>query len=104
MRYFYSVFDEYGKFYNYYSSAQKPSLYLLSEDARLKDFVLLQDMRVPLPDDAAHLGSGPFVRGAVATSGTKPVIFNPANFAMTIVNFVVISNVVMWINSLWNKK
>lgn len=103
MKHTYSVFNESQKHYDYYSSGQKPTLYLLSESSRLKSFILIQDLRVPLPEDAKYFGSGPFARGAVASSGTEPVFFNGANFAATIVNFTIISAVVGWIHSVFKK-
>lgn len=103
-QYVYSVYHEDRKEYDYYTSGVKPSLFLRSSEQRLHSFILIEDLQVPLPDDHKYFGSGPRLRGAAATSGTAPVFFDAGNFAVTVLNFVVISNVVSWINSLWSKK
>ncbi len=103
MKHTYSVFNEGQRHYDYYSSSQKPALYLRSNDSRLHSFTLVQDLRVPLPEDARYVGSGAFAKGAVATSGTEPLFFNGANFATTIVNFTIISAIVGWIHSLFKR-
>lgn len=101
--YIYSVFSERTKRYDYYTSKVKPELYLRSDDSRLHSFLLMEDLRVPLPEDAKFQGQGVLLRGAAATSQIEPVFFNPSAFAVTVFNVFVISTIVGWINNWWRK-